>query len=45
MNDPRVADTWQQFLSQVRDARRELGASDVIWYRGHPSPDYTLRRV
>lgn len=42
MIEPKVAETWPQFLSQVRDARRELGQSDVIWYRGHPSPEYTL---
>src|SRR3954470_4180404 len=42
MVDEKTAVSWAQFLRLVRDAKRELGAPDVIWYRGHPRVEYAL---
>lgn len=42
MTDAKTAVSWAQFLKLVRDAKRELGAPDTVWYRGHPSVEYTL---
>lgn len=40
--EEKTAVSWAQFLKLVRDAKRELGSPDLIWYRGHPSTEYTL---
>jgi hypothetical protein len=34
--------SWDVVISEVRRARRELGAPETVWYRGHWSSSYTL---
>ncbi len=33
---------FDQFLSEVRKARRELGSPEIVWYRGHTDPSFKL---
>ena len=33
---------WRQFLTDVREARNELGNPGPVWYRGHSDASYSL---
>lgn len=33
---------WRQFLADVREARKELGSPDPVWYRGHSDATYSV---
>lgn len=34
---------WHSFLSEIRQARVDLGNPATVWYRGHSKPDYVLK--
>jgi hypothetical protein len=36
------AHTWAEFLTAIREVRRELNAPQVLWYRGHAKSAYQL---
>ena len=33
---------WYEFLEGVRQARKDLGDPEIVWYRGHSSGDWKL---
>lgn len=37
-----MREAWNHFLSDVKDARAQLGNPDVVWYRGHADGAWTL---
>jgi hypothetical protein len=33
---------WTEFLGSVREAKKELGNPEILWYRGHPNSKFYL---
>jgi hypothetical protein len=42
LSTPAVAETWAEFLQEVRDARHSLGDPPIVWFRGQAKSEYAL---